>query len=604
MKKAAIWGMAALAAGATVGLAVEASGPSGVAAPLAAVPAGDAQWLMFNGTYDAQRFSALEQIDAGNVSGLKEVCRVRVGRAGGFPNGPVVVAGVMYVTVGDATLALDPTDCAVNWKSIYLPEEREPIGGATRGVAFADGHVFRGTGDGRVLALDAASGRELWRVKAAEPTAGEWITAAPIVWKDRIFVGVAGSEFGVRGRMLALDSKNGAPVWQFHTVPGQGEPGVETWKGESWKTGGGGTWSTTTLDPESGEIFVPVGNPAPDLNRDLREGKNLYTNSVVVLNADDGKLKWWYQATPYDDRDLDQAAAPMLFSMRDGTKAMAAASKDGYLRVIARKTHKLIYQLPVTSFLNDKKRVTEQGITTCPGVLGGTQWNGPAYDVREKAIVVGAVDWCSFVQLDKSAGYVRGKGYNGGNMKSVDDPVPSGWITSVDADSGKVRWKFHVPAPVVSAMTPTAGGIVMAGDVSGHFYALRSSDGQVLFRSDTGGGVSGGIVTYTVNHKQYIAITSGNLSRNMWKSPGLPHIIIYSLPEVSADTALAPPDADRGRAIFARACAVCHGASGVGAATGPALKGISVRYSSNSLLDQIRDPKALPGSAQPTMPKL
>jgi alcohol dehydrogenase (cytochrome c) len=572
-------------------------------APVQTIVATDSQWPMFNGTYDAQRFAALAQIDSSNVAGLKEACRVRVGTAGGFPTGPVLVGNALYVTAGDATLALDPTDCAVNWKSIYVPEEHEPIGGSNRGVAYANGRVFRGTGDGRVLALDAATGREIWRVAAAEPAAGEWVTAAPIAWGNNIYVGVAGSEFGVRGRMLAFDANTGQRVWQFNTVPQGTEPGVATWKGDSWKTGGGGTWSTATLDADSGELFVPVGNPAPDFDVTRRDGPNLYTNSVVVLNASTGKLLWWYQATPYDDRDLDQAAAPMLFSMRNGVKALAAASKDGYLRVIARKTHKLLYQLPVTTIRDEKKHVSESGLVACPGVLGGVQWNGPAYDPSENAIVVGAVDWCTFLKRDPQLEYQRGKGFFGGTMKAVDEPRPSGWITSVDADSGRVRWKFHAPAPVVAAITPTAGGIVFGGDVSGHFYALRSKDGQVLLQTDTGGGVAGGIITYTVNQKQYVAVASGNLSRAMWGSPGLPHIIIYSLPEATAQAAVASPDSERGRAVFTRACASCHGAAGEGG-TAPALKGIGVRYSNNALLGQIRDPKALPGSARPTMPRL
>jgi PQQ-dependent dehydrogenase (methanol/ethanol family) len=459
--------------------------------------------------------------------------------------------------------------------------------------------LFRGTGDGRVIALDAATGREIWRIKGADPTAGENISAAPLVWDGNVFVGIGGSELGIHGRVLALDAATGALRWQFNTVPQGTEPGVETWKGDSWKTGGGGTWSTVTLDPATGELFVPVGNPAPDFFLPYRQqrgksGINLYTNSIVAIDARSGHLDWYFQATPADDRDLDQAAAPMLFTLREGRTAVAAASKDGYLRVLDRATHRLLYKVPVTTIRNENRPVTSKGLETCPGTLGGTQWNGPAYDVHERTIVVGAVDWCSFLQRDDSVEYKKAAPFYGGRMTSVMTPSPTGWITAVDAQTGAVRWKFHAPAPVVSGITPTAGGITFAGDLLGKLYALRSSDGAVLFSTDTGGGISGGIITYTAGGKQFVATTSGNLSRTMWLSSGLPHIIIYTVGEVSADAALAISGGnagiERGGSAFVRSCAACHGFGGVGG-TGPSLKAVSKRLSAAELAAQIRAPR-------------
>jgi len=400
--------------------------------------------------------------------------------------------------------------------------------------------------------------------------------------------------------------------WQFNTVPQAGEPGVETWKGESWKTGGGGTWSTVTLDPTTGELFVPVGNPAPDFMLSYRlppggrKGEtNLYTNSVVALDARTGKLKWYFQASPADDRDLDQAAAPMLFELSKGRAALAAASKDGYLRVIDRATYQLVYKVPVTTIRNADKPVTKKGLVTCPGTLGGTQWNGPALDAREHTILVGAVDWCSFLQLDDSVQYQRGNPFYGGRITSLMQPSPTGWITAVDAATGAIRWQKHLPAPVVSAITPTAGGITFFGDQGGTFYALRSTDGSVLYSTDTGGAMAGGVITYSLQGRQYVAIASGSLSRTMWQSRGLPHVIVYSAGDVPKDAALSlagvNPSVERGGGVFVRTCAACHGFGGVGG-TAPSLRNIGKKLDTAQLTDQIRRPRKPGGKGTATMP--
>jgi alcohol dehydrogenase (cytochrome c) len=560
--------------------------------------AADANWPMYNQTHDARRYSPLDQINAGNVAGLKEVCRQRVGELGGFGAGPIVADGVMYVTFGNATLAMNPVDCGINWKSLYVPEKGRG-GNSNRGTAISDGRLFRGTSDGKVIAIEAANGREVWRVQVADIALGESVNAAPIVWDRKVFIGIAGSEMGIRGRVMALDAGTGAVLWQFNTVPQGTEFGTDTWKGDSWKTGGGGTWSTATLDPETGEVFFPVGNPAPDFfvpSRLARKktGVNLFTNSILALDARNGKLSWYHQATPADDRDLDQAAAPMLFTLGDGRSALAAASKDGYLRVIDRKTHGLIYKVAITTIRDEKKPVTTKGVVACPGVLGGTQWNGPAYDETTRTIIVGAVDWCTFLQSDESAEYKKGGPFFGGRMTNIMDPAPTGWITAVDADTGAVRWKFQAPAPIVSGITPTGGGITFAGDIAGTLYALRTSDGKVLFSTPTAGSISGGIVTYSVAGKQYVATTSGNLSRTMWVTAGLPHIIIYTVGDVASDAGVAATgarfDVERGAGAFIRGCSACHGI-GANGGTGPGLRGAGKKFSAQELAAQIRSPR-------------
>ncbi len=567
-------------------------------------------WPTVNLNYAGDRFAAPSQITPQNAALLGEVCHVRVDAGGSFQSGLVLVDGLLYLTARYATVALDPADCSVAWKSIYTPEGPEPLP-VVRGPAFADGRIFRGTTDCRLLALDAKSGSLLWKVKPCDSSRGESLAAAPLAWNGMLYIGIAGGDFGVRGRIFAFDAATGREVWHFNTVPAPGEFGADTWAGDSARTGGGGTWSTVTLDPDSGELFVPVGNPGADFDAEPRGGSNLFTNSLLVLDARTGGLKWWYQLSSHDDKDYDLGAAPMLFTASDGAPAIALGSKDGYLTVLDRATHKLEFKLPITTVLNQKRPVSTQVLRTCPSVVGGVEWNGPAYDALHHAIVVGAVDWCADVKKNETSQYKPGEMFMGGTFKLVSDPPPSGWITSVDAASGKVRWRFHAAAPVVSGITPTAGGVVFAGDMSGRLYALDSDDGRVVFQYDTGGAIAGGVITYRIGDSQYVAATSGNVSRLVWGETGLPSIIIFRLGGTAkaavgsgkpAGLRIGASDAARGAQLFAQNCSACHGGRGEGL-TGPSLRSIGRRLSLPELSAWIMNPVAQADSAL-VMPKL
>src|SRR6267154_3760560 len=279
----------------------------------APAPVSESEWPVYNKTYDGQRFSTLAQINRGNLSSLKPVCAAELGDAGAFQAGPVVIGDTMYVTTANSTVAIDAVSCEVRWQNIY-PGEEPAVFAVNRGVAYADGRLFRGTADGRLLCIDAATGRTVWTIKAADPSIGEFFSAAPITWKGLLYIGIAGSDWAVRGRMMAFDAATGGEKWRFYTIPEGVEAGAETWhRAEGVKIGGGGSWSSYTLDPRTGELFIPVGNPAPDLRSDLRVGANLYTNSLLVLDALDGKLRWYFQMTPNDGLDLDLGAAPALY---------------------------------------------------------------------------------------------------------------------------------------------------------------------------------------------------------------------------------------------------------------------------------------------------
>jgi alcohol dehydrogenase (cytochrome c) len=483
--------------------------------------AGDT-WLTYNNNFEGQRFSPLKQITPANVAQLKEVCRIKIGRSGAFQPGLIMIEGSLYLTFDTETIALDPTNCRVHWRDAYKPEQEEAWH-VNRGVAFLDGRLFRGTGDARLIALDAKSGKMIWKDVVGNPAIGEFIAAAPIAWNGLVFVGVAGGDWGIRGRVMAFDAQTGREVWRFYTIPVGDEKGSDTWKLDSGKRGGGGSWTTYTLDVSQAELFVPVGNPAPDFTTADRAGANLFSDSFVVLDAHTGALKWWYQLRSKDSHDVDLAAAPVIYNNSKGDAVVAAGGKDGRLYVVDRTTHNLLFKTEVTTIKNDTVDPTEAGITICPGVFGGVQWNGPAFDDANKTLYVGSVDWCSNLTSQRPQ-YMPGKPYLGGDFKQ--SGPGRGWVMAIDSDAGAVRWKYHADAPVVAGMTPTAGGVLFTGDMKGNFLIFDSKSGNLLRKIPTGGALAGGVITYELNGKQYVAFSSGNVSRSLWGIVGLPTIII------------------------------------------------------------------------------
>lgn len=592
---------------------------------------------MYNKNYEGQRFSSLAEINTRNVQELKEICRIKIARGGSFHTGPLVVDGVMYVTTPRSTIALDARTCALRWRSLYQPEQDE-VWAANRGVAYLDGRLYRGTADGRILALDARTGQVLWKTVGGDPARGEFFSSAPIAWGKLLYIGIAGGDWGIRGRMMAFDLASGREAWRFNTVPLPHEPGAETWEVPATaESGGGGTWGSYALDTARGEVFVPVANPAPDFAPHVRPGANLYTNSVVVLDAASGKLKWWYQLAPNDGHDYGIGAGPTLYRRSDGKQAVALAAKDGFVYVVDRATQRLLFKTASTTIENAGLPPTPEGRRFCPGVYGGSEWNGAAFDQGRNALFVGAVDWCSIIKSGTPE-YKAGRLFMGGSYTQVTDP--RGWVTSIDADSGKVNWRYQAEAPVVAGVTPTAGGLLLTGDLGGNFLALDSRSGKRLYQLQTGGAIAGGVVTYAIAGKQYVATTSGNVSRLTFGGLGSPSIIVLGLPDspgkppVQLDISRDEPeirlkiegkgggaggmrarlsawkdamlaqvaqwtgDSNRqtagiahGKQLFAQNCAGCHGAQGGGLA-GPSLLNWNAKMTPEKTMALIKNPKA------------
>ena len=424
-------------------------------------------WLYHTHDYTGRRFSDLDQIDTTNAHRLRPACIHQLGEISHFQTGPIVYRGTMYLTTVHYTVALDAATCRLIWRHEWEPKDVE-VWRNNRGVAVARGRVVRGTSDGYLVVLDASDGRLLWARKAADTAVGETFTMAPLIYDDLILIGPAGSENAISGWVGAFRLDDGAPVWRFETIPGAREPGDDSWGNpEEIVLGGGAVWTPFSFDPEREELYVAVTNPAPDLPAELRPGDNLYSNSLVALDIRSGELRWYRQTVPSDfhDWDLTQVSpiytASIAGSERD---VVATVGKDGILRVLDRNTHEQWFAAEVTTLSNVEVPLTTEGVHVCPGVLGGVEWNGPAYNAVTNMLYVPAVDWCTTFSLVEEIRFIPGRLYMGGGVAM--DQEAKGHLTAVDAVDGSIRWQYDSPRPMVGAVTTTAGGLVLAGELT------------------------------------------------------------------------------------------------------------------------------------------
>lgn len=494
------------------------------------------EWPSYNRTLTSERFSPLTAINVQNASGLKVSCTFDTGEMTAFQSGLVQVNGALLATTEHDTLSLNPDTCALNWRAHEAFEDSYL--GAQRGVAVADGRVFRGARNGHVYAYDEKTGAKLWDTVIADSAAGESAPSAPITWNGLVFIGNAGGDNrGVKGRMYALDAKTGKIVWEFYLVPkapgdpergpqGAGAAPASTWKNaEGVEITGGGTWTSYSLDPTTGELYVPGGNPGPDFAKDLRKGANLYAGSLVVLDARTGAFKRHISIVPEDFHDYDVSSAPALFTSKSGRDLIAITPKDGFIYTYDRATSHRLYRLPMTTQYNTAAPMSAKGVRFCPGTQGGSEWNGPAYDRAHDTLITGQVDWCSTVRFDDDdqiKSVSKAQAWTGSSKDGfgASDPQSkwAGWLTSIDAVSGKQRWRFKAPNPVMAGVTPTAGNVVLFGDMGGNFFALDSRTGKTLTKLDLGGAVAGGLITYDTGAGQKIAVSTGMTSK-IWPTP-------------------------------------------------------------------------------------
>ena len=496
-------------------------------------------WPSYNKTLTSNRFAQLNQINTGNAGKLKVLCTYDTGQYTGFTAGLIEVNGALIGTTEYDIFSLDPANCHVNWR---VHEDYKPgtLQGVNRGAAYMDGRLFRGTQDGRVLAYNFKTGRRLWQTQIANPSIGETVPAAPIAWNGLVFVGNAGGDVkGVKGRMYALDAGTGRIVWEFYLVPktpgdlmrgpqGASPLGLATWKNAPGSPiTGGATWTSYTLDPTTGLLYVPGGNPAPDFATAPRKGANLYSGSVVVLDAKTGAYKDDFKIVPVDWHDWDVSNAPAIIRTKGGKKVLVVTPKNGFLYGFDLSNNEMLYHMPVTRVENaDATFSTGNAVHFCPGSTGGAEWNGPAYDPQTNLIYIGEVDWCTTVTLlsEKDIQAVKiGQPWSG--MDSINpyetwgkpDPFGkwAGWVYASDADTGAWKWRVKTNYPIQSGMTPTAGGIVFFGDMGGNFYAVDAANGRKLWGKKIGGAIGGGVITYTAKGQQKVAVATG-LTEILW----------------------------------------------------------------------------------------
>ena len=516
----------------------EAVGPLPVAGALSTdTQLGD--WPSYNNTLTSQRYSPLSQINAKNVSQLTVLCTYDTKQFTSFETGMIMVGGALIGTTEHDIFSLDPANCHENWRT---HEDYKPASvlAVNRGAAYMDGRLFRGTEDGRVLAYDFKTGKRIWEATVADPKIGESTPAAPIAWNGLVFIGNAGGDNkGVKGRMYALDANSGKIVWEFYLVPrAAGDPtrgpqgatplSLSTWKNASdTPITGGATWTSYTLDPATGLLYVPGGNPAPDFAIGAREGGNLYSGSVVVLDAKTGAYRNHFKLVANDWHDWDVSNAPALIQTKGGKKLLSVTPKDGHMYGFDLATNALLYRTPVDRIENaEQPFAIDKAVHFCPGTVGGAEWNGPAYDPQNNLIFVGEVDWCATVKLqpDQQLHKVEiGSPWSGMATRNPYHTYGTpdsfgkwaGWVYAVDADTGAWKWRLKSNYPIQSGVTATAGGLVFFGDMGGNFYALDANSGQRLWGRKIGGALGGGVITYTANGEQKVAVATG-FSSILW----------------------------------------------------------------------------------------
>jgi len=501
-------------------------------------------WLLYGRDYQTTRYSPLATVNKGNIKNLKAAWNLSFGVLDGQDSQAVVVNGTVYVTSSyNKVWSVDGATGKVNWKyERELPGDVFPklcCDVVNRGVAVYKNKVYLATLDAHIVALDNTTGKVVWDKKIGDYTYAETFTIMPMALRNKIIFGTAGAEYGVRGWIAAVDADTGAPVWKTYTIPGPGEPGNETWAGESWKYGGGSAWITGSCDKETNNLFWPVGNPGPDFDRHVRLGDNLFTNSNLVLDPDTGKIKSYFNYTPNDPYDYDGVNEMILVDL-GGKKMWLHGSRNGHIYAIDRENtvktkygneHKCLWvsplqrvnwTKPITTANNCKpiynwpeKDVVYDKVTTdiAPSLDGGKEWHPMAYSKRTKMVYVPVYDFAMDLQAKKME-WKRGEWYLGAKVLNFN--AGAGAIKAFDAATGKLVWSKSQSYPATSGILATGGGVVFYGDPEGYFNALDDETGEHLWSFNLGTGVYGNPTTYSADGKQFVAIVYGAGGGGIW----------------------------------------------------------------------------------------
>jgi alcohol dehydrogenase (cytochrome c) len=495
---------------------------------LIGAPSEPSNWLTYSGRYEGWRHSALHQVHAGNVSKLAMQWAFQTADLGQFETTPLVVDGVIYGTgQNDRAFAIDARTGRALWRyQRHLPDKIQPCcGTVNRGFAILGDRLFMATLDAHVIALDTRTGNLVWDVEAADYRKAYSFTVAPLIVKNAVIVGVSGGEYGVRGFVDAYDATTGRRLWRFDTVPGPGQPGHDSWAGETWKVGGAPAWITGSYDPALNLLYWPTGNPSPSNYGGDRRGDNLYSNSMLALDADTGKLRWYYQFTPHDLYDYDATQIPVLVDTTwEGRprKLLVQANRNGFLYVLDRTDGTFLSAKPfgnvtwATSIdsrgrpvLNTALKEEPEGTRVCPGAAGLTNWYSPSYDPGRHILYVATSNECD-VFTSAPQPYRAGHDFLGSVYVPDPKQQPSGALKAIDVLSGEVKWSFQYFSNPNGGALSTEGGVVFAGDSDGNFIAVDAGTGRDLWHVQLGAAIYSAAITYELDGRQYVLIPAGS----------------------------------------------------------------------------------------------
>ncbi len=615
------------------------------------------EWSTHGGDLYNRRYSPLEAINVDTIKDLKPAWTTSLGSGIEFKYSgeatPLVADGVMYVTTGaNDVLALDAITGEMLWD--YRPEIDEKLdtvccGWTNRGVAIGEGKVYATLLDARLVALDIKTGEVIWETEVANWQEGYTVTNAPLYYNGKVYTGVAGGEFGIRGRMTAYDSDNGREIWRFNTIPGPGDFGFDSWPADNdaWMTGGGPVWQTPAVDPELGYIYFATGNTAPDLDGSNREGDNLFANSIMAIDAETGEYKWHFQEVHHDIWDMDPANPVVLYDVEmDGEmkKGIAQAGKTGWVYFLDRTNGEPLVGIEEKEVPQDERQktaatqpypvgdsfvpqeVTEEDVkndlpesfegevgglfdpfwevplTIKPSPQGGANWPPSAYNPdTELFYVLGNDNYFSFTRSEEE--FDEGSQYIGSVFQPILEAPQRGTVTALDVKTNKIVWQVDWDAIAYSGVLTTKGNLVFVGHNDGRLIAYDAKTGDQVWEYMTDAGVNAPPVTYEIDGVQYISVlAAGNTLAGSKHGDKLYTFALNGEGKENASTEgsdkdikeeetedTASAETDKGVALFESNCLACHGNLGTGGHNGPDLQKSKMTSDKNAVIDRIKN---------------
>jgi alcohol dehydrogenase (cytochrome c) len=533
------------------------------------------QWSVYGGDPANTRYSGLAQINTGNVATLKAAWSLQLGALKGQESTPLVIGGTMYVTTSMGpryVYALDAKTGAVRWR--YAPDIADDVaptvccGLVNRGAAYANGRLFVARLDGILVALDAGSGRELWRTTVVDYRQGAAMTSPPLLVKNLVITGYAGGEYGMRGAIIAYDQNSGGKVWRTDTVPAPGEPGSETWSGDSGAHGGGDAWYVGTYDPALDLIYYGTGNASPwnggvrgPDSGDYGRYTNLYSAGTLALRSETGRIAWFYQTTPHDVWDYDGVNEAVLADLAVAGRmvpALMKADRNGFFYVLDRRNGTLISATPFVPVTwasgidragrpvevpEKRPRLDVWARGVCPGLFGGKNWHPMSYSPRTGYVYIPSFNLCMDIVARSLQPWQPGRLYLGADydLAKLGPGDGMGAMQAWDPVRQRAVWRVAERLPYVGGALSTAGGLVFYGNMQGELKAVDALSGAVLWRFAAGSGISQGPITYAIGGRQYVAVVCGRLDLPRAFRAAVGERTLAALPEGGAVFAFALP---------------------------------------------------------------